>query len=152
MSSIQWWCIPCTRKSSFAVCRSSRQFNTYFAYLTYLVCCEFLVYCAYFEYISNLLALFQHTSMMVMKKTTSVMSHTTRIDVPLRANHWFQQSDEILSSGDFAGICINTWNWAKIWLFLVHSLRGLPCNAIRDNFAWQCWWVGEVLCTVNSAR
>jgi hypothetical protein len=54
-----------------------------------------------------------------------VMEHTTRTEVPLRADRWFQQSDEVLSSGDFAGIRINIWNRAKIRRFLVHhSLSG----------------------------
>ena len=48
----------------------------------------------------------------------------TKTDVPLRADRWFQQSDEALSSGDYAGIRINIWNRAKICRFLVHSLSG----------------------------
>jgi len=48
----------------------------------------------------------------------------TKTDVPLRADRWFQQSDEALSSGDYAGIRINIWNRAKIRRFLVHSLSG----------------------------
>jgi hypothetical protein len=50
--------------------------------------------------------------------------YATRTDVPLRADRWFQQSDEALSSGDFAGIRINIWNRAKIRQLLVHSLSG----------------------------
>jgi hypothetical protein len=49
---------------------------------------------------------------------------TTKTDLPLRADSWFKQSDEALSSRDFAGIHINIWNREKISLFLVHSLSG----------------------------
>jgi hypothetical protein len=38
----------------------------------------------------------------------------TKTDVPRMAGSWFQQSDEALSSWDFAGIHINIWNQAKI--------------------------------------
>ena len=50
--------------------------------------------------------------------------YTTKRDLPLRADRWFQQSEEALSSGDFAGIRINIWNRAKIRRFLTHSLSG----------------------------
>jgi hypothetical protein len=56
------------------------------------------------------------------------MDHATRTDVPLRADRWFEQSDEVLSSGDFAGIRINIWSRAKIRRFLVHSLHGGGCH------------------------
>ncbi len=44
----------------------------------------------------------------------TIMDHATRTNVPLRADCWFEQSDKVLSSGDFAGIRINIWNYAKI--------------------------------------
>jgi hypothetical protein len=67
------------------------------------------------------------------------MDHATRTNVPLRADRWFEQSDEVLSSGDFAGNRLNIWNRAKLRRFLVHSehsLRGggchnLGCHAMR---------------------
>jgi hypothetical protein len=66
------------------------------------------------------------------------MDHATRTNVPLRADRWFEQSDEVLPSGDFAGIRINIWNRAKIRQFLVHSLRGGGClNLGYHAMRWE---------------
>jgi hypothetical protein len=57
-----------------------------------------------------------------------VMDHTTKTFVPPRVDCYFQQSDDILTGGDFVGMSTNIWNSAKIHRFLVQSLSGGGSN------------------------
>ncbi len=61
------------------------------------------------------------------KKSTTGRLSTTGQEVPPRADSWYQNapaSGPVVSSGDFSGIKINIWNWAKVRRFITHSLAG----------------------------
>ncbi len=85
---------------------------------------------------SHCVPLYQWTCDLIMATGNN---HRTGDSVPLRADRWYQSEldqDQIVSSGDFGGIRINSWNRAKVRHVPTHSLAGGGSHK-RGNHAFE---------------